>query len=64
MLEFKKINNDMFYSVSCNHDAEYVISDNRLLKIVSSNGPHDGEISLCKNCAKKLLKWMNMEEFL
>lgn len=40
--------------VICDDDADIEISNKGSLKLFWACGPHDGEITLCKACAKKL----------
>lgn len=46
--------------VICNDEAEYEISNDGELRPFWKYSPYDGEITLCKHCAKEILNKMKI----
>lgn len=44
------------YCIFCCMSADIVIKDQERLKLYWANDKHDGELTICKTCAKNLLK--------
>lgn len=45
--------------VICDDDADLEISNKGSLKLFWACAPHDGEITLCKECTRKLRSFLN-----